>query len=394
MFQLSKGFIFLAALAVASCSTTGKPPAEPDAAEISSDMLLTASPLSNRSQFVDLSGLDMLEVTADMAEFLDRSVDAKRTEQTRLADLLNAIVDEERFELVYDDKTRTASETFRDRRGNCLSFTNMFVAMARYLDLSAQFQEVDIPPDWSTAGHALLLSEHVNVFIDLTQYTDRVVDFNTEIVHFFVHDLEPTYRRRVISDQRARAHYFNNVGVEVMLLRGDNSSAFNYFRQGLDDDPTFSPGWISLGILYRREGLLSYAEAAFLQALEADPYNLVAMSNLASLYELTGQTEKSAYYKGEVRTHRLQNPYFRYELAREAFVNGNYDEAIEHLNAAIRRQDQESEFYSLLSLSHMMVGDSRSATRWMQKAEEVANASEKQKYRRKLEFMEQGGRFH
>ena len=82
MFQLSKGFIFLAALAVASCSTTGKPPAEPDAAEISSDMLLTASPLSNRSQFVDLSGLDMLEVTADMAEFLDRSVDAKRTEQT------------------------------------------------------------------------------------------------------------------------------------------------------------------------------------------------------------------------------------------------------------------------------------------------------------------------
>ena len=158
MFQLSKGLILLAALAVASCSTTSKPPAEPDAAEISSFMLLSASPLSNRSQFVDLSGLDTLEVTADMAEFLDRSVDAKRTEQTRLTDLLNAIVDEERFELVYDDKTRTASETFRDRRGNCLSFTNMFVAMARYLDLSAQFQEVDIPPDWSTAGHALLLS--------------------------------------------------------------------------------------------------------------------------------------------------------------------------------------------------------------------------------------------
>ncbi|MCH5374192.1 MAG: hypothetical protein JJ992_09460, partial [Planctomycetes bacterium] len=348
-----------------------------------------ASPLAARFESVDLSAQDTLEVTADMVEFLDRSVDIHRTEQTRLADLLNAIVDENRFELVYDDKTRTASETFRDRRGNCLSFTNMFVAMARYLGLSAQFQEVEIPPDWSSAGHALLLSEHVNVFIDLTQYTDRVVDFNTELVHFFVHDLEPTYRRRVISDQRARAHYFNNVGVEVMLLRGDNSVAFNYFRQSLNDDPTFSPGWISLGILYRREGLMSYAEAAFLQALEADPYNLVAMSNLATLYELTGQVEKSAFYKGEVRTHRLQNPYFRYELAREAFVNGNYDEAIEHMNAAIRRQDQESEFYSLLSLSYMMVGDSRSAKRWMQQAEEVASASEKQKYRRKLEYMEQ-----
>ena len=182
----------------------------------------------------------------------------------------------------------------------------------------------------------------------------------------------------------------DNVGVELMLLGGDHIAALNYFHQSLDDDPSFSPAWISLGILYRREGYFSYAEAAFLQALETDPYNLVAMSNLASLYELTGKPEKSEYYKSEVKAHRLQNPYFRYELAREAFVNGNYDEAIDHLNAAIRRQDHESEFYSLLSLSYMMTGDSRSARRWMQQAEETASAdSEKQKYRRKLEFMKQ-----
>ncbi|MGD9340725.1 MAG: tetratricopeptide repeat protein [Chromatiales bacterium] len=390
MTRTGKLLCFVAAIGLVACSATGRRPAEPAAAEISVDMLLGASPLVARAGFEDLSDQDTLEVTSDMAAFLDRWVDDTLTEQSRLKSLLRSIIDEDRFELVYDDKTRTASETFRDRRGNCLSFTNMFVAMARYLELDARFQEVDIPPDWSTAGHALLLSEHVNVFIDLSQYTDRVVDFNTEVVHFYIHDLEPTYSRRVISDERARAHYFNNVGVELMLLGGDHIAALNYFQQSLHDDPSFSPAWISLGILYRREGYFSYAEAAFLQALETDPYNLVAMSNLASLYELTGKSEKSEYYKSEVKTHRLQNPYFRFELAREAFVNGNYDEAIDHLHAAIRRQDHESEFYSLLSLSYMMTGDSRSARRWMQQAEETASVeSEKQKYRRKLDFMKQ-----
>ena len=172
---------FVAAISLAACSATGRRPAEPAAAEISVDMLLGASPLVARAEFEDLSAQDMLEVTSDMAAFLDRWVDDTLTEQSRLKSLLRSIIDEDRFELVYDDKTRTASETFRDRRGNCLSFTNMFVAMARYLELDASFQEVDIPPDWSTAGHALLLSEHVNVFIDLSQYTDRVVDFNTEV---------------------------------------------------------------------------------------------------------------------------------------------------------------------------------------------------------------------
>ena len=51
---------------------------------------------------------------------------------------------------MYDEITRTASETFRARRGNCLSFSNMFVAMARDVGLDVQFQEVEIPPDWTS----------------------------------------------------------------------------------------------------------------------------------------------------------------------------------------------------------------------------------------------------
>ena len=37
-------------------------------------------------------------------------------------------------------------------RGNCLSFSSMFVAMAREADLTAYFQEVYIPPNWRTVN--------------------------------------------------------------------------------------------------------------------------------------------------------------------------------------------------------------------------------------------------
>ena len=388
MMMIARLLLLVAVAAVSACATPIEPRVTLDAADITTAMLLDASPVAPADELEDLSQLDILDVTPEMAAFLDEFVRDGLAEHTRLRALLNAVMSEEHFELVYDDQTRTAGETFRDRHGNCLSFTNMFVAMARYLDLDARYQEVEIPPDWSTAGHALLLSQHVNVFIDLSQLTDRVVDFNTEVVHFFIHDLKPNYRRQVISDERARAHYFNNVGVELMLLAGDSKAALANFRQSILEDPTFAPAWISLGILHRRDGFFEYAEASFFRALEVDPYSLVAMSNLASLYELQGRFDLAAEYRERVESHRMNNPYYRYELAFEAFQNGDYEDAIDHLEFAIRRQDHESEFYSLLSLSLLMTGDEAAAQRRMKQAEEVAREeADQQRYHRKLELM-------
>lgn len=90
---------------------------------------------------------DILALTPEMIAFLDRNVDRSRNQHAELKQLLHAVLQSGRFELVYDDVTRTAEETFRDRRGNCLSFTNLFVALARNLGLDARFQEVEIPPN-------------------------------------------------------------------------------------------------------------------------------------------------------------------------------------------------------------------------------------------------------
>jgi len=324
----------------------------------------------------DLPELDILELSPEMKMFLDDHVRGRRNENEKLRLLIFAVMGEGTFRLIYDETTRTAAETFRDQRGNCLSFTNMFIAMARYLGLEASYQEVEVPPDWSLAGQSFLLNKHVNVLLELG-HGMRVVDFN-------IYDFKMRFDRRVISDRRGRAHYYNNLGVEKML-DGDNSLALAHFHRSLSEDESFGPAWINLGILHRREDFPDYAEAAYLQALKIDSLDLVAMSNLANLYEAEGLVEQAAHNRAMVESHRMENPYYRYMLATEAFTAGNYRAAIDHLRFAIDDRPHEDLFYSLMSMSHLMLGDRRAAEDWMKKAVEVADEdASKRRYEHKL----------
>jgi Flp pilus assembly protein TadD len=348
-------------------------------------MVLDASPLANGAELADISQLNMIEMTPEMKEFVDSYVGDAQNRYARMKRLVYAVMGDGNFELIYDDKTRTAKETFRDARGNCLSFTNMFIAMARYLDIHAEYQEVDIPPDWSLSGESFLFSQHVNVLVDLGVGERRIVDFN-------IYDFHVMYERRIISDQRARAHYFSNIGVDHML-NGDTALAYENFRQALREDNTFGSAWINMGVLHRRENYPGYAEAAYKQALAIDQFNLIAMSNLANLYQEEELTELAEFYNNKVETHRMNNPYYRYFLAQNAVIDGDYNAAKKHLEFAISKREDEDRFYFLMSMSYLMSGDKEAANTWMAKAEELAgDDDDRQRYQNKMDrlFMSQG----
>jgi Flp pilus assembly protein TadD len=360
-------------------------PRKPDRVGIPLDELLRGAPLARvKHTAAPIDESEILAVSPEMRDFLHAHVTTAGG-AARLRQLGHAIIHDPTFKLVYDETTRTAAETFRARRGNCLSFSSMFVAMARHLGLDARFQEVDIPPDWSYRNDVFVLNRHVDVFVDLGMEGERVVDFNMD-------DFRTSYDRRVISDARARAHFYNNVAVERMQA-GDAASALLYFRKSVDNDPLFSSAWTNLGILYLREGHADYAEAAYRQALRADKGDLVAMSNLASLYEQRGDEERAARYRDRVRDHRQRNPYYRFQLAREAFLAHHYDTAIGHLKYAVSQKRNEDQFCFLLGLSYMRKGDEEAARRWMSRAEELAATdAQKRRYSSKMDLLLAGPR--
>lgn len=344
--------------------------------------LLAGAPFSRVQNGPDLvEEEEVLAVSGEMRLFLNTNVHRKAGSQVKLWELIDAIINEGDFGFEFEGETRTASETFRLRRGNCLSFSNMFAAMARYVGLEARYQEVDIPPDWTFQGDVFLLNRHVNVSVDLGSLGPHVVDLNID-------DFRTSYDTRTISDKRALAHYFNNLGVESMQA-GDTASALGYFRRAIaDNDRQFSPAWTNLGTLYLRNGHPAHAEAAYLMALKVDGKDMVAMSNLAGLYEQQGDEERAAIYRKRVTDHRRKNPYYRYQRARDAYVVGDYGAAISHLKYAIRKQTNEDEFYFLLGKCYLKKGDERAAQRWLAKAEKVAATDAlKDRYSSKLELL-------
>ena len=87
--------------------------------------------------------------TADETFALDPEMEAFvaplkdiRDPRQRMQALIAALEARGMFSLEYAEVTRTAPGTFHDRQGNCLSFTMLFVTLARAVDLPAHYQSV------------------------------------------------------------------------------------------------------------------------------------------------------------------------------------------------------------------------------------------------------------
>jgi len=361
---------------LAGCAT--QPRTDPPA--ISPALLIAGQPLTGGVEPPPLPDADILGLDADMRRFIAERVASTGKSRWRLRDLLRALLDDAGFVIEYQERTYTAAEAFRLRRANCLAFTNLFVALAREAGLTVHYQEVDIPPDWSVNGAALMLSRHINTLVDTDEQGELVVDFN-------IADFRSSYERRVISDARARAHYYSNVGVERMGA-GEPVLALQNFRKALAAEPAFVPAWINLAALYQRAGHGEWAEAAWRQALTLDPREYVAMSNLERRYRSTGRLAQADELQGRIRWHRRQNPYYRFQLAEAAFAAADYDGAMGHLRFAISRKPNEDRFYALMGFAYLRRGDASSAQRWLARAGEVAgDALLKERYHGKLELL-------
>ena len=349
-----------------ACSTAL---AETDGRHISPDELLAGTALGlGPDPPATVSNDEVMALSDEMREFLKNHVSKRAGDPVKLRQLSNAVFSKDSFGLEYDENTRTAAENFRTRRGNCLSFTFMFVVLARGVGLDASFQEVEIPPEWTFAKDTYILNRHINIHIDFDVgvIPAKVVDFN-------IADFSTNYDMRIVSDERALAHFFNNIGAELMQ-HGEMTAAFYAFRRAIAEyDWSFAPAWDSLGTLYRRKGLAYHAEAAFLQALEIDRSDLTAMNNLTALYDRRGEPKLAARYRNKVNSHRKRNPYYRFQLARVAYHAEDYGLAIDHLKYAMRKQREEDRFCALLGMVYLQMGDEEKSRHWMARAEKYAD---------------------
>ena len=316
-----------------------------------------------------------------MRSFVDEHVSRGLRPSQRLSALMDAVFSAAPRGLGIEygsHQTHTAVETFTRRSGNCISFTNLLVAMAREAGLAAYFAEVDDVLARDARGEALINNKHMLVELEI----------ENAVVHV---DLVPEagdyHALRRISDQRAAAHYFNNLGVERLMDVGPQA-ALPWFHRALELAPEFSAPWINLGVALRRLGRLPDAEEAYRRALAIEHSEPSALSNLAYLYEAWGRPEEAQEYHDRVERHRRRNPYYLYRLGRRAVAAGRPEEAVEHFRDAIHRGPGEARFHFALGDALYRAGDLERAERSLQRAIKLADREDpREHYRRALEAL-------
>jgi tetratricopeptide (TPR) repeat protein len=326
-----------------------------------------------------LPDADIFGLTPEIKRFVDRALAGLQGDDRRIRALLAAVLDPEQLALKFDDRaTYTAREVFQHRRANCLSFTILVVSMLRYLEIDANFNEVDVPPLWDLRENLLILSQHVNAMVTKAGGGREVLDINME-------EYELHYPQRRISDRAVEAMFYNNRGMEYLLER-DAALAYSHLRKALALAPELPFIWTNLGTLYRNRGKLTEAEIAYRVALQIDPANLVAISKAGRNYLDLGEEVLSRHFGRRAEVFRRKNPYYRYALARDAVLRGEYATALENIHAAISRYDKEHRFYFLQGVIYIALTDRERADASFKKALKLSTSpQQKEQYRRKMD---------
>lgn len=323
---------------------------------------------------------NVLGITDEMQRFVQSHVDERDGEYERALQLVAAILDRDKLGFTYDrTRSKTAIETFRDASGNCLSFTNLFIALARQIGLDARFQEVEIPPAWNRHGKIVVSSRHVNVVLDIDG-------------QYFEVDLVPDVSRmrlgsHYVSDARGMAHYYSNRGVDF-FGKGSPIRARAMFEKAIETDPGASFAWTNLGVTQSLLGEIEAAEQSYLTGIRLDKRNLDGMDNLVHLYVKSGRSKEAERYRKKVARYRNKNPFYHFNLGRLAFDSGNYEESVRHYRAAIKRRSKDSSFYFALAKAYLKLQEfGRSEKNLKQAVRFAADGPSQIRYSEKLKYL-------
>jgi Tfp pilus assembly protein PilF len=214
-----------------------------------------------------------------------RALAGPGTPPERLRRLQSQLFDDTAFPFKYDNReTLTAAEAFFRREGNCLSFTNLFVAMGRTLGV----------PVTTALVKRARVSEREGDLIVVNNHVVAAMDWNSE-PHFYDFDRrrhEPPTAFQPLDDLWITALYLNNRGADE-LRSGHPDIAVRYFGDSVKLAPEFAPTWGNVGVARRRLGDIPGALQAYQRALEIEPDNPTILGNLASLYRALGRSQEA-----------------------------------------------------------------------------------------------------
>lgn len=302
-----------------------------------------------------------LALPEDLRQMLPAEArDRRRDEFQRMQALVKFMVTDNGLGLRYQEHpTYGIAESLALRRVNCLSFTMLFVAMARASGLNAFAQASDDALTMRVLDGTLYRATHVNAGIQVHERT-YTVDVGSQAVVV-------GRRPQRISDARTVALLRNNHAVEY-LLQGDHARADETINAAIALDATNAAIWNNAGVVHWRAGRRNAAERAYLRALKLQGDHVGALSNLVALHRADGASDQLGRYEKRLQRAQASDPFSQFLAAQSLAVSGAHAAAIEHYQRAIRLLPGEPLFHRGLAEAYQGQGDIAAAERSRERA--------------------------
>lgn len=272
----------------------------------------------------------------------------------------------------------SARAVFAEKRGNCLSYTNLFIALAREAGLKASYQLVEVPPEYDSVNGMVVLNKHVNAKVhDIPGRGSVTVEFSEEFASG-IHD------RRIVDDRFALALHYNNLAFSDDMA-GDERGAFVYLKKAIELTPHNPDLWTNLGVFHARRGHFDHAIAGYRRALELDAYHNAAVRGLANAYGALGQADNARFYQRRMAHSRARDAYTYYTLAQRAYEAERPTESLELVSQAIRLHRMDHRFHRLQGEVHDLLGNASAANESYRRARNLAREEKDEARRRSFE---------
>lgn len=170
--------------------------------------------------------------------------------------------------------TLTAQEAFETRRGNCVAFTNLFIAMARSIGIPVQPALLTRRGEVERDGDLMVVNNHV---VAIYRHSQGVAVFD-----FFRTRQQDLVELTPIDDLWNGAIYLNNLGVRA-LRDGDNAGAVDMLETAVRLAPRYAALYGNLGVALRRLGDPDGALDSYILGMHIEPRNSTLRNNVYAL---------------------------------------------------------------------------------------------------------------
>ncbi|RZJ10542.1 MAG: hypothetical protein EOP39_08545 [Rubrivivax sp.] len=335
---------------------------------------------------------EALKLSPAMKRFADNEMAAEIRAKGVRDGLIDALYSKGQLQLDYDAaETRTASQAFDDRRGNCMSLVMMTAAFANYLKLPVRFNSVYVEENWTRTNNIFFVAGHVNISLGRpATMAPRVTVYGE--AEFLTVDFMPPgdakrNRSRPIDDATILSMFMNNRAAEALMV-GQVDDAYWWARSAIMTDSRWLAAYNTLAVLYRRKGLYGNAESTLRLVLDREPENLQAMSNLILVLADVGRREEAQRYANRLAQIQPAPPYKFFDEGVAAMKAGEFATARQLFRKEVARAAYVAEFHFWLGLASYGLGDVTTARGELAKAmENSATTQDRQLYGAKLAWL-------